>query len=91
MVALCEEAYSDVAMELAISETNYTGWLRNHILLLKREGKPEPPVNTLQLRLRVSFTFYLQHSVLFTHRRNKRRGESGVRDVGDLPKKSPKR
>jgi len=61
MVVLCTEAYTDVAMELAISETNYTSWFRN--LALKKEGKSEPPVNILQLRLRVSFTFYLQCSV----------------------------
>lgn len=36
MVALCKEAYSDVAMELTISETNYTSWFRN--LALKKGG-----------------------------------------------------
>lgn len=37
MVALCREAYTDVAMELAISETNYTRWFRN--LVLKKGGE----------------------------------------------------
>lgn len=37
MVALCREAYTDVAMELAISETNYTSWFRN--FALKKGGE----------------------------------------------------